>query len=102
MRFLKQSVFPVLFVMLASSQAYAASESDVTSGLVRLLTWAQGIALLLCVLGFMKAGMMLNDGDQSAPKALKWAALGTAVVALAVVIVEVIKRTLLGSGGISV
>ncbi|MFC1609851.1 TrbC/VirB2 family protein [Myxococcota bacterium] len=61
------------------------------------ITWLQGLALVGCVLGFIRVGYMYNQGDDRAPTSLKNTAIGTAIVAGAAVIMQFIKGGILGT-----
>lgn len=58
------------------------------------ITWVQGLALLGCVLGFIRVGYMFSQGDDRAGPALKNTAIGTAIVAGATIIMQFIKAGL--------
>ncbi|MFH1810560.1 MAG: hypothetical protein ABIJ09_17595 [Pseudomonadota bacterium] len=55
------------------------------------ITWLQGLALAGCAIGFIRSGVMYNSGDPQARDAAKGAAMGAAVVAGAVIIVQFVK-----------
>jgi NADH:ubiquinone oxidoreductase subunit 6 (subunit J) len=86
----------LLVARVAFAQSYGGL-SQFTSLASSVLTFVQAIALLGAVLGFIRAGAMYYQGDDRASSALKNAAIGTAVIAGATIIMQFIKSGLLGT-----
>ena len=96
---------PALATLLVTRAAFAQSYSGglgaFTSLASSLLTFVQALGLLGAVGAFIRVGWLFYEGDERATKGLKNAAVGTAVVAGGVIIVQFIKNALASGSSIS-
>ena len=89
----------VCIVQIYASDALAQSIGNMTrfeslaSTAIRIV---QGLALVGCVAGFIRVGLMYSQGDDRAPASLKNTGIGTAVVAGAAIIMEFVRSAFTG------
>lgn len=87
--------FVLTMAFLTSNVALAGGVGQLSkfnSLLQTIIPWLQGLALLGCCYGFIRAGLMYNSGDPSAREQAKGAAIGSSVIAGAAIIIGFIAQ----------